>query len=116
MSEKRENGIVAVVKQGFGFIRCSEREQDVYFAFDEYQRADTPSNTELYVVYKIKKKFFFKKFILFFSFGLRPPPTPGVELEFFVATDRRTGKSSAVQLSLLPQVTFILIVFFKKNE
>lgn len=33
--EKREQGVVAVLKEGFGFLRCVEREPRLYFHFCE---------------------------------------------------------------------------------
>ena len=33
--EKRETGVVAAVKEGYGFIRCAERDARVFFHFSE---------------------------------------------------------------------------------
>lgn len=33
--ERREQGIIAVLKQGFGFLRSVEREPKIYFTFNE---------------------------------------------------------------------------------
>jgi len=33
--ERRELGIIAVLKQGFGFLRSVEREPKIYFTFNE---------------------------------------------------------------------------------
>lgn len=33
--ERREQGVIATLKDGFGFIRCVEREPRVYFHFTE---------------------------------------------------------------------------------
>lgn len=33
--EKRETGIIAAVKEGYGFIRCAERDARVFFHFSE---------------------------------------------------------------------------------
>lgn len=33
--EKRETGVVAAVKDGYGFIRCAERDARVFFHFSE---------------------------------------------------------------------------------
>ena len=33
--EKRETGVVAAVKEGYGFIKCAERDARVFFHFSE---------------------------------------------------------------------------------
>ena len=33
--EKRETGVVAALKEGYGFIRCAERDARVFFHFSE---------------------------------------------------------------------------------
>lgn len=33
--ERREQGIIAILKQGFGFLRSVEREPKIYFTFNE---------------------------------------------------------------------------------
>ena len=38
--EKRETGIVAAIKEGYGFIRCAERDSRVFFHFSEVITAE----------------------------------------------------------------------------
>lgn len=38
--EKREQGIVVALKEGFGFLRCVEREPRLYFNFSEVLDVD----------------------------------------------------------------------------
>lgn len=47
--ENREKGIVAAVKEGFGFITCSDRDQRMFFHFSELMRnnADVKVGDEL---------------------------------------------------------------------
>lgn len=40
---RRETGIVAVVKEGFGFIRCAEREARVFFHFSQFPAGRPPA-------------------------------------------------------------------------
>jgi len=42
VSQQREHGIVSAlkVKEGYGFIRCCEREEDLYFRLSEYMDGD----------------------------------------------------------------------------
>lgn len=48
--EKRETGVVAAVKEGYGFIRCAERDARVFFHFSEVispDHEDLDVNTEV---------------------------------------------------------------------
>jgi len=38
--ERREQGIVASIKDGFGFVKCSDRDLSVYFHFNEVLDVD----------------------------------------------------------------------------
>lgn len=38
--EKREQGVVVALKEGFGFLRCVEREPRLYFNFSEVLDVD----------------------------------------------------------------------------
>lgn len=48
--EKREQGVVASLKDGFGFIRCVERNDRIFFHFTEV--LDTVSHIILYNSFK----------------------------------------------------------------
>ena len=47
--EKRETGVVAAIKEGYGFIRCAERDSRVFFHFSEVitTEEDIDINTEV---------------------------------------------------------------------
>ena len=47
--EKRESGVIAAVKEGYGFIRCAERDARVFFHFSEMVTLtdDVDVNTEV---------------------------------------------------------------------
>lgn len=38
--ERREQGIIAALKEGFGFIRCVERDTRLFFHFNEVLDVD----------------------------------------------------------------------------
>lgn len=38
--ERREQGVIAALKEGFGFIRCVERELRLFFHFNEVLDVD----------------------------------------------------------------------------
>jgi cold shock CspA family protein len=38
--ENREKGIVAAIKEGFGFITCADRDQRMFFHFSEFMKPD----------------------------------------------------------------------------
>ena len=38
--EKRETGVIAAIKDGFGFISCAERDARMFFHFSEMMNAE----------------------------------------------------------------------------
>jgi len=38
--ERREQGVVAALKEGFGFLRCTERDTRLFFHFNEVLDVD----------------------------------------------------------------------------
>lgn len=75
ISEKHEFGQVCSVKDSYGFIKCLERDEDVFFHFSEIPR-DQESNI-----------------------------SNGTCVEFQVTTDPRSGKLSATNIKILPKGT-----------
>jgi len=76
-------GVVCTVKDGFGFLESCDREGDLFFHFTEFAKEIPPES--------IKR---------------------GLEVEYTLASDRRSGKLSAVNLKLLPQGTVVFEVLF----
>jgi len=59
--EKRETGIVAAVKEGYGFIRCAERDARVFFHFSEVisSEEDVDVNSEVeFTISQVMKMLF----------------------------------------------------------
>jgi cold shock CspA family protein len=58
--EKRETGVVAAVKEGYGFIKCAERDARVFFHFSEVISLDedVDQNSEVEFTMSQVAKFF----------------------------------------------------------
>lgn len=82
--EKREQGAVASVKEGFGFLKCVEREARLFFHFNEILDVDRTNDVQV-----------------------------GDEFEFTVVQDQTTSSSlysstnrqSAIRMKWLPPAT-----------
>lgn len=92
MSDTLEHGIICTVKQEFGFIKCLERDEDLFFHYTELPINEQPKLGEWHS----------KSSLANTSIGL---VVQGMEVEFLVATDSRSGKVSAVHLQPLPKGT-----------
>lgn len=53
--EKRETGVVATVKDGYGFIRCADRDARVFFHFSEVISQDEEVNLNSEVEFTISQ-------------------------------------------------------------
>jgi len=78
-----EMGVICLLKDNYGFVRCSEREEDIFFHCTSLIPPQPLSSEELHA----------------FITSIRV----GNEVSFHVVNDPRTGKLSAVNLSLLPK-------------
>lgn len=78
--EKREMGVVCSVKKNYGHITCQEQDEDLFFHFSDFE--DLPllqqQHQEL---------------------------SPGMEVEFVIVPDLRTGKTKAAKIRLLKEGT-----------
>ncbi|KAJ8939113.1 hypothetical protein NQ318_005933 [Aromia moschata] len=80
--EKREQGVVASIKEGFGFLRCVEREARLFFHFNEILDVDRTNEVQI-----------------------------GDEFEFTVAQDQTSSsmfsnnRQSAIRMKWLPSGT-----------
>lgn len=79
--EKRETGVIASVKDGFGFIRCAERDARMFFHFSELLDTEGPEGPAL------------------------EDPEPGEEVAFTVVADPAapTSRLVAVRIARLPR-------------
>eukprot|EP01117_Protostelium_nocturnum_P004597 TRINITY_DN165_c0_g1_i1.p1 TRINITY_DN165_c0_g1~~TRINITY_DN165_c0_g1_i1.p1 ORF type:complete len:1096 (+),score=427.06 TRINITY_DN165_c0_g1_i1:121-3408(+) len=78
-----ESGIICLLKDNYGFVRCAEREEDIFFHCTSLIPPSPLSAEEL------------QNFITSIRVGN--------EVQFHVINDVRTGKLSAVNLNLLPK-------------
>lgn len=73
--ERREQGIIAVLKQGFGFLRSVEREPKIYFTFNEVLDVQrklecndevefTVAQVILYYIYCIDLRYFLQNSVI----------------------------------------------------
>lgn len=69
----RESGIISTVKDGFGFLRCADRDGEVFFHFGDFPGSQ------------------------------HTPPRKGDEVSFRIQSDARDGRLRAQQLELLPK-------------
>lgn len=53
--EKRETGVVAALKEGYGFIRCAERDARVFFHFSEVITLDEEIDVNTEVEFTISQ-------------------------------------------------------------
>jgi hypothetical protein len=92
----------------YGFIRCSERQEDLFFSFGEYAQARAPQGVQLPPAgEQVSRRRCFAPCDAVPSLFASATQIRGLEVEFDVATDRRTNKTFAVGLSLLPRGTVV---------
>jgi len=78
-----EMGVICLLKDNYGFVRCTDREEDIFFHCTSLIPPQPLSSEELHA----------------FITSIRV----GNEVSFHVVNDTRTSKLSAVNLSLLPK-------------
>jgi len=83
----REVGVVSSVKNSFGFIKCTDRDEEVYFHFSEVQHPE-PVTPGMELEFSVVKNSWFKKLL---AIRIKPLSKGSVKFPVKVLEGRHTG-------------------------